>query len=405
MRESVADEAIQNKGVDCHETANAVPRNDKIYKRFSLCFVASFLLFVVGFGGFLALLWLYDPFWFFHKPYFREQTLWHDTRVSARGLIEQFEFDSIILGTSMLNNMSANQANIKLGNNFINLSAAGSNFYERAILIDFILKTKPIKKIIYSVDDFTIVSQNKGELNAKLYEFVAWHQKLKYYLSDKFIFCALKWSKSYECVGNKDGLYRVWNGYDNSNEKYQGFQSCPIVHKNLFLKQYKLEQEKPFKTPFDSVAQKMFVRKYLVDMIAQNPQIEFYLVVPTNSRYYYRMPFQHSNRQAADVWEIWQEMIRWLVIEIAPYKNAKIYGFDDLDYADNPLNYNDCYHYNSNMHSMQLDAIANSTHILTPQNIDEYLQTMEAKIKAYDLTPLINEIKAWEAEQNATAKE
>ncbi len=27
---------------------------------------------------------------------------------------------------------------------------------------------------------------------------------------------------------------------------------------------------------------------------------------------------------------------------------------------------------------------------------------MEAKIKAYDLTPLINEIKAWEMEQNET---
>ena len=52
------------------------------------------------------------------------------------------------------------------------------------------------------------------------------------------------------------------------------------------------------------------------------------------------------------------------------------------------------------MNSMQLDAIASGTHILTPQNIESYLATMEAKIKAYDLTPLISEIKAWEAEQN-----
>lgn len=63
-------------------------------------------------------------------------------------------------------------------------------------------------------------------------------------------------------------------------------------------------------------------------------------------------------------------------------------------------NYCDETHYNVDMNSMQIDAIANGTHILTPENIDEYLQTMGNKIKAYDLAPLIREIKEWEKNQN-----
>ena len=78
----------------------------------------------------------------------------------------------------------------------------------------------------------------------------------------------------------------------------------------------------------------------------------------------------------------------------------KIYAFDDLNYADEIANYKDLAHYNVDMNSMQIDAIANGTHILTPENIDEYLQTMENKIKAYDLAPLIQEIKEWEKNQN-----
>lgn len=92
-------------------------------------------------------------------------------------------------------------------------------------------------------------------------------------------------------------------------------------------------------------------------------------------------------------------MLKWFVDEVAKYQNATIYGFDDLDYADDLANYCDDIHYNLDMNSLQLDAIANGTHILTPQNIDTYLATMESKIKNYDITPLIAEIKAWEAKQ------
>ena len=142
LRESVADEAIQNKGVDCHETANAVPRNDKIYKRFSLCFVASFLLFVVGFGGFLALLWLYDPFWFFHKPYFREQTFMDDRRLNLKGMVDFMEFDGAIFGSSMLENTLSKEADEKLGGKWLNLAFNSARIYEREYLISYILKHK-----------------------------------------------------------------------------------------------------------------------------------------------------------------------------------------------------------------------------------------------------------------------
>ncbi|EGK8077032.1 hypothetical protein IO383_001495, partial [Campylobacter lari] len=76
------------------------------------------------------------------------------------------------------------------------------------------------------------------------------------------------------------------------------------------------------------------------------------------------------------------------------YPNVKIYGFDNLNYADNTMNYMDLVHYNIDMNSMQLDAIKNQTNILTPENMDEYFKIMEEKIKNYDLNPLIEQIKA-----------
>ncbi|EAJ5682006.1 hypothetical protein BXA13_06775 [Campylobacter lari] len=87
-------------------------------------------------------------------------------------------------------------------------------------------------------------------------------------------------------------------------------------------------------------------------------------------------------------------MIIYLVDESQKYSNVKIYGFDDLDYADDIANYKDLTHYNIDMNEMQLDAIKNQTNILTPENMDEYFKIMEEKIKNYDLNPLIEQIKA-----------
>lgn len=44
---------------------------------------------------------------------------------------------------------------------------------------------------------------------------------------------------------------------------------------------------------------------------------------------------------------------------------------------------------------MHLDAIAKQSHILTPQNIDEYFNILQDKIKNYDIKPFIKDIKIW----------
>ena len=69
-----------------------------------------------------------------------------------------------------------------------------------------------------------------------------------------------------------------------------------------------------------------------------------------------------------------------------------MYGFNNLSYTDTDdiANYRDFTHYNTDMNSLQLDAIKNKSHILTLENIDMYLNTMQQKIQNYDITPLID---------------
>ena len=388
-----------------------------VYKRFSLCFVASFLLFVVGFGGFLALLWLYDPFWFFHKPYFREQTFTDDRRMVIKGTVDFMEFDSVIFGSSMLENTLSKEADEKIGGKWMNLAFSSARIYEREALLSYVLKHKDIKQVIYALENYYLVkgeNKDNDELDFKPLNLSrSFFQKFNFYLSNNnFIFCALKWSKDKQCVGGRTLDNYAWNHLN-----HLGISKWDDSEKELFLKELPLYENNAYKeVEFDILGIQTYLKEHILHYVAENPQIKFHFILPTQSRFFWRLPYfwNRTNVWIEDTttymspqqyYNDYKAMLKWFVKESAKYKNVRIYGLDNLDYADNLDNYTDARHYYVDMNSMQLDAIANGTHILTPKNIDEYLQTMENKIKAYDLTPLINEIKAWETEQNATAKE
>lgn len=364
----------------------------------------------------IALLWLYDPFWLFHKPIFRATTYHSDMRIQAKGIIDSADFDSVILGSSMLENTSAKEAEEKLGGKWINLSLAGSDFSERKILLDYALKRKNIKQVIFSIDNFVLINGDKENstswrVDSRLYAEGLFLEKFKRYLNKKFIKCALRWSKKAECVGNKNDLETI--AQDNNcraNKKYFGGmanwnewqkEQAVRLYSEYVKNDFRPKSEETKRLNFDE--QKIYLQESILRIIKENPQIEFYLIFPPHTRFYYALfPFSeahHKGRKGKEIFAEVRQILPYFTQEVENLKNAKIYGFDNLDYADNIANYIDHEHYYLDMNSMQLDAIANGTHILTAQNIDKYLATMESKIKNYDITPLIKQIQEWEAQR------
>lgn len=63
-------------------------------------------------------------------------------RQQAAGIINNYDFDSAILGTSMLVNTSAKEANEILGGRFFNISMQASNFYERSFVLQYAIDKK-----------------------------------------------------------------------------------------------------------------------------------------------------------------------------------------------------------------------------------------------------------------------
>lgn len=343
---------------------------------------------VVLFG----ILWLYDPLQLFHKPIFRETTFFGDMRLAARGIIRYYDFDSVILGTSMLENTSAKEAGEKLGGKWVNLSLINSSYDERAVVLEYLFGYKKPQKIIYSLESFTIASIKDSSKFDYLYDENPLDD-FKVYLNDKFILCALAWRESKDCTGRDLEELLKWSNHEDLKILFGGFEKWLKYGKKETIAMLKNIKDIPFvvkKDNFDLEKQRSYIQTYVLDFVAENPQTQFYFIVPTYSRLSYRIGSGDFDNKTFYNRAL---NLKWFVQELEKYPNAKIYGFDTLDYADDVANYKDFAHYNVDMNSLHLDSIRGEKHILDSNNIDSYLKVMEDKIKNYDLKPFIEKVK------------
>ncbi|MCR8679399.1 MULTISPECIES: hypothetical protein [Campylobacter] len=383
--------------------------NDKNAKRFILITLLYPLPFVIMIFG---LIYIYDPLQIFHKPYFREATFFTDMRKQALGIIKNYEFDSYIIGTSMLENTDSKEAANKLSNdgNWINIPLSGSGFDERAIVMDYIFKNQNPKHIIYSLDGYYIVNNHNNSsldwdflYNNNLYD------DIKIYMNWKFISCAVRFSNQEKCVGKIDDIYQITNWYKKNKAIFGGFDNWIKNKDNDAIKQPLIDikngnlkniNNQDVWGGVDILAQQDYLQKYLIRFFKDYPNTKFSIIIPTYSRLFYRMRnIKGAYSDNSKYFYIWEKSLRYFITKSSNYKNVKVYGFDDLDYADDIANYKDLPHYSKDLNSIQLDAIKNQTNILTPQNIDKYLKTVEQKIKSYDIEPFIKALENVEIEQ------
>ncbi|MCR6577707.1 hypothetical protein [Campylobacter insulaenigrae] len=365
----------------------------KSYKKFVIYSLVIPLPFVLFLG---VLLYVYDPLQLYHEPWFRKNTYYNDITISSKGIIDHNQFDSVIFGTSMLQNTSSAEASSKLGGKFINLSIGGSTFDQRKIILDYMLRKQIIKHLIISLDEFTIMHIANQDMSrfSYLYDQNVYND-FKIYLNKKFIFCALKFSDNEKCVGSEDKLEDLpkWIKGQRARKRFGGVENWSKnieegVREDIkeIIQLYNGNYVHNYSIADLNVLKKN-INIYIFDYAKMYPEIQFSLILPTYFRVYQKMmqvDGQYYNQ--------WLDLVKYIILKTKTFENVKIYGFDNLDYADNIANYMDLNHYNIDMNSMQLDAIKNQTHILTSENMEEYFKTMENKIKMYDIKSIQEQI-------------
>ncbi len=355
---------------------------------------------------FLAALYIYDPLQIFHKPWGRETTFHKNIRQQAAGIINNYDFDSVILGTSMLENSSANEASKLLGGKFINISMSGSNFFERQVILKYLLKHKKIRQVIYSLDIDMYTEQKRLNKTYPLdnYSYLYdenYFNDIKLYLNDKYIKCLISFSKSKECVGSAKSMDRPTAWYKNKHHaaRFGGLDKWFKAHNNPqikfafrkisnAIKNIKNNNPRSLRTTEIKILNaKKYIDDTLLQTIQHTPNTEFILIFPPYSRAYYAMLAQYD----LPAYEVHKHIVKYLKTKCKKYKNLSIYIYENEEFVDDISNYKDLRHYHYSINSWMLESI-NNVDSLCEINEDIYIDIMSKKALEYDFLNLGNKI-------------
>jgi len=380
-----------------------------IYMPKKIVFIAFTTFFTLVFGH-LAILLIIDPLSIGSRGIKSEEFYIKEMRFQSAGIINNIDFDSAIVGTSMAENFDINEASKILGGKFVNLSTSGSILKERKIILDYLLNKKKIKKLIISLDGATKHQRHKGApvdawsilynnnpfddmivyTNNKYFPYV---NCLDFFDNSLWLFdnCPKSkivtdlnnltpWGNSPKTLllfGGLDSWLSHRNATQNSLDAIKNAGNLIKTNKSLRAKEndYNLADYNEFK-------------KNIVPIIIKNPKIKFIFFFPPYSLVSYAIDYQVRPTN----FHQYKDFIRNVVLESEKYKNVELYWFNNKDIIDDLANYKDLKHYHPKFNSFFLRAFSKKEFVINVDNYKSLIQSLEVKVSNYNLLEISDKI-------------
>jgi hypothetical protein len=361
-------------------------------------------------------LYIYDPAQIYHPPWGRVPTVHANLRIQIAGLARHGEFESIILGTSMLENSSADELSARLGSRFVNLSISAGDFYERGLMLGYLLERRSLRDVVWSLD-FIYLNQRRGYRVFPLptFEFLYDANPLndmRLYMNRHFLGCLARGSQSEACVGRPVSLDRpnAWEddpehaprfgGLDKWCQAIDHWQMRDVLEKLqsavAMLKAGKLDYSAGGENEARAIA---YVEQNLLYWAERFPQTRFKLVFPPYSRAKFALWYQQQPGAAATH----RAVVRHLAQRAAALPNVELYGFEDESFPDAIEYYKDLDHFGPGINRRIAASLQDGRNRITRANVEAYLAVAARRSLAYDLGGLTERLLACQQEKSAPA--
>lgn len=321
--------------------------NRKQWTRLALTLLFSALLLIVG-----AVV-LIDPFEVYHQATAFTPPIANGTQIySNAGIAKNYDYDSIIIGSSMTENFRPSQLDSLLGGRFVKLCVnAGTPFNHRQMM-DMAFGSHDVRRVLYGLDIEALTyfyTQPKCEMPDYLYDDNLFND-VQYWFNQsvlaRYIPACLRTLGSHD-ESQRDTMY-TWGDPDVYAYGPQAalagitFSGTPVAQKDA------REQ-----TPVLSQASKLNVEHNLLPIIQAHPDTEFLFFFPPYSlaRWYEfyagGMLHYHLNQKEA------------LTGILLGYDNVQVYDFQACtDIITNLDLYIDAGHYGPEINDAMIEAIS-----------------------------------------------
>lgn len=320
-----------------------------------------------------------DPLQQYRKASFYSLTFENELYLNP-GLAKTYDYDSVITGSSMVENfILSNTSKILKFNKPIKLCIHGATGYEIKMILERAFKHKEIKNILFGLDLFSYSGEIKAFRNGEKY--------FPYYLYSNNILDKYKYLVNLDTTKKAISTYIKSLKYKENNPilSYDRMYEWQYRHKKEFghfdwskewVSIYKVSKSGKHKVS-------NFITSFdynFLPFIKEQKDTSFTIFYPPYSILAYKRLKQQGKLNAYFKFKMYLASL----VEI--YPNLKLYDFQVAKEITHDLdNYKDMTHYHQKVNKWMLEQIRDDNYLVTTKNIDKYLQDFEEQIKNYDL--------------------
>ncbi len=337
-----------------------------------LCSMASVIIYV-------------DPYFHYHSPISSLYYELDNERSQNDGIIKHFEYDGMIIGTSMAENFKTSEAEELFGGTFIKVPFAGGTYKEQNDNIATAIEYNPNLKTVIRPLDYAYLMDDANRIRDDLGDYPD-------YLYDKNPFNDVNY------IFNKDILFSIClpmfeqsaagvAGGVTSFDEYANWADTAEYGAKVVLGD-RTEYAKPSEIqPFvDEVKQKVKenITQNVVELAEANPDVDFYYYLTPYSIAWWGSQMELGNAQR------WIEAEEYAIELMLQCDNIHLYSFNnEFDVTTNLDNYSDECHHGEWINTQILAWIYSGTDELTLDNYEEYIAVEREFYLGYDYGELL----------------
>ena len=309
-----------------------------------------------------------DPFSVYHKPVQGLYYPYDDVMYQAAGIVKNYEYSTLIAGTSLIQNMKASTAEELFGGKAVKTPLCGMSLYRTAQLIDLAAEHNPkLERVIVNMDREILLSDKEDD-DQNFPEFLYDNNYFNDvgYLFNKSIIL----NKNIECIFNPDNMVQ------------ENFDLAFSSEKQFYFAEFAVKTHSIVKTDFDLQESESRLEKNigLYKSLSQKyPHIKFDIVIPPKSI----MSIKELQENGLIDSEI--TFLTRAVQSLLDCDNVEIHMIqDNQDIIGNLYNYCDFQHFSAKVSDYILQTIKDKTELLTKENYVEEILKVKTIAETFD---------------------
>ena len=315
-------------------------------------------------AGAVALVFTVDPHYRYRLPVFYD-TVYYELYATAPRLLSDLEYDTLVLGSSMTRNFFLNDIDSILGVKSVKLAASGATTADLKKFFDIARKEKgdSLKQVVFSLDIYSM-NKSKDEAHYKEFDYLYRDDLAEEY---KYFFSRQTYSSMYYIFKRRIRPKRKRQHQTDINRmfstEYDGmrFGIASVMEDALHNESIHHTQ-----TPEHPANFEYSLKKCILPMISENPQIQFTVYLAPYHIYTYCQSEQFNEADGL----IRQRTL--VMKELLKYPNVKLYDFQaDRSFVCNSDYFSDVQHFSSRAARKVLTDLASGRRrLLNDSDID-----------------------------------